>query len=158
MIMSTTSEDSIDFGVLLNLAFGALKHDLRAHMGDAGFDDLGTSFGYVFRIVDQDAPSLAELAARMGITPQGALKIVAEMIAKGYLRRVGDSVDRRIKRLTLSARGKRALAEARQFHARFERQLAARLGVRRVAVARAVLESVIAEASAQGLEMHARPS
>lgn len=156
--MSTTVDDPIDFGVLLNLAFGALKHELSAHMAAAGFDDLGTSFGYVFRIVDQDAPSLAELAARMGITPQGALKIVAEMIEKGYLRRVGDDVDKRIKRLMLSARGKRALAEARRFHAQYERSLATRLGERRVTMARAVLESMLREASAQGLEMHARPA
>lgn len=55
------------------------------------------------------------LAARLGITPQGTLKIVAEMIGKGYMHRTDDETDRRITRLTLSARGKRAIAEARRF-------------------------------------------
>ena len=157
MIVSRTVDQQIDFGVLLNLAFGALKHEMQAHMANAGFDDLGPSFGYVFRLVDQDSPSLADLAARLGMTPQGALKIVAEMIEKGYLQRTGDGADRRIKRLALSARGKRALAEARRFHAMFERELGSRMGTRRVATARAVLEAIIADASAQGLEMHVRP-
>lgn len=157
MIVSRTVDRQIDFGVLLNLAFGALKHEMQSHMADAGFDDLGASFGYVFRLVDQDSPSLAELAARLGITPQGALKIVAEMVEKGYMHRIGDGTDRRIKRLTLSARGKRALAEARRFHGMFERELGSRLGTRRVATARAVLEAIIADASAQGLEMYVRP-
>ena len=147
----------IDFGVLLNLAFGALKHEMQSHMADAGFGDLGPSFGYVFRLVDQDAPSLAELAARLGITPQGTLKIVAEMIDKGYMHRADDETDKRIRRLTLSPRGKRALAEARRFHGMFERDLGNRLGTRRVATARAVLEAIVADASAQGLEMHVRP-
>ena len=157
MIVSRIVERQTDFGVLLNLAFGALKHEMQAHMADAGFGDLGPSFGYVFRLVDQDAPSLAELAARLGITPQGTLKIVAEMIDKGYMHRADDETDKRVTRLTLSPRGKRALAEARRFHGIFERDLGNRLGTRRVATARAVLEAIIADASAQGLEMHVRP-
>ena len=157
MIVSRTVNPQTDFGVLLNLAFGALKHDMQSHMADAGFDDLGPSFGYVFRVLDQDAPSLAELAMRLGITPQGALKIVAEMIDKGYVQRTDDRTDGRVKRLTLSARGKRALAEARRFHGMFERELGKRLGTSRVATARAVLEAIIADASKQGLEMNVRP-
>jgi len=157
MIVSRTVDRQTDFGVLLNLAFGALKHEMHAHMADAGFDDLGPSFGYVFRLVDQDSPSLGELAARLDITPQGALKIVADMVDKGYLHRIDDGTDGRIKRVALSARGKRALAEARRFHGLFERDLGSRLGARRVATARAVLEAIIADASAQGLETHLRP-
>ena len=79
------------------------------------------------------------------------------MIDKGYVHRTDDETDKRVKRLTLSARGKRALAEARRFHGMFERDLGSRLGTRRVATAHAVLEAIIADASAQGLEMHVRP-
>jgi DNA-binding MarR family transcriptional regulator len=157
MSVSRTGDERTDFGVLLNLAFGALKQGMQSHMADAGFDDLGPSFGYVFRVLDGDSPSLAELAARLGITPQGALKIVAEMIEKGYVHRTDDRTDGRVKRLTLSARGKRALAEARRFHGMFERELGQRLGAQRVATARAVLEGIIVDASGQKLEMDVRP-
>jgi hypothetical protein len=57
----------------------------------------------------------------------------------------------------LSARGKRALAEAKRFHAAFERELGRRFGERRVAAARSVLEAMTADAAGQGLEMVARP-
>jgi DNA-binding MarR family transcriptional regulator len=145
--------DRIDFGVLLNLAFGALKARLHDHMRAAGFDDLGPSFGYVFRLLDRDSPSLAELAATLGMTPQGALKIVSDMTAKGYVNRADDASDARVRRLVLAPRGKRALAEARKFHSRFERELGTQLGERRVASARAVLEAMAAE----GEEQEARP-
>lgn len=157
MIVSRTVDPRSDFGVLLNLAFGALKREMQAHMTDAGFGDLGPSFGYVFRLLDQDSPSLAELATRLGITPQGALKIVADMVNRGYVDRTDDGADRRIRRLTLSPRGKRALAEARRFHSMFERDLGRRLGPRRVATARAVLEAIIGDATVKGLAMDVRP-
>lgn len=157
MIVSRIADAQVDFGVLLNLAFGALKHQMQSHMTDAGFTDLGPSFGYVFRVLDRESPSLAELAERLGITSQGALKIVTEMIDKGYALRTDDRADGRVKRLTLSARGRRALAEARRFHGMFERDLGKRLGAQRVATARAVLEAITADASEQGLEMHLRP-
>lgn len=145
--------DRTDFGVLLNLSFGALKGRLHDHMREAGFHDLGPSFGYVFRVLDHESPSLAELAAKLGITPQGALKIVSDMLAKGYVERTDDASDARVRRLVLSPRGKRALGEARKFHAAFERELGKRLGARRVANARAVLEAMAAE----GEEKEARP-
>jgi DNA-binding MarR family transcriptional regulator len=157
MIVSRTSDSQTDFGVLLNLAFGALKRQMQSHMANAGFDDLGPSFGYVFRVLDGDPLSLAELAGRLGMTPQGALKIIAEMIDKGYVLRTDDRADGRVKRLSLSARGKRALAEARRFHGAFERELGRRLGTQRVATARAVLEGIVVDASGQRLEMDVRP-
>jgi DNA-binding MarR family transcriptional regulator len=146
--MSSTT-DRVDFGVLLNLAFGALKGRLHDQMREAGFDDLGPSFGYVFRLLDRDSPSLAELAAKLGMTPQGALKIVSDMTAKGYVDRADDASDARVRRLVLAPRGKRALAEARKFHAAFERELGRQLGERRVASARAVLEAMAAGAAEQ---------
>jgi DNA-binding MarR family transcriptional regulator len=148
-----SSADRIDFGVLLNLAFGALKGRLHDHMRAAGFDDLGPSFGYVFRLLDRESPSLAELAVTLGMTPQGALKIVSDMTAKGYVNRADDVADARVRRLVLAPRGQRALAEARKFHSRFERELGKQLGERRVASARGVLEAMAAE----GKEKEVRP-
>jgi DNA-binding MarR family transcriptional regulator len=155
--MSTAAPQGADLGILLNLAFGAVKLGLHARLAAAGFDDLGPSFGYVLRVLDGESPSLADLARRLGITPQGAWKIVDTMIAKGYARRVGDARDRRITRLTLAPRGRRCLAEARRYYAAFERALGRRLGSGRVRVARGVLEAVVADAAGAGLELQARP-
>lgn len=143
--MSSGTPDA-DLGVLLTIAVGVFKDRLHAHLATAGYDDLGPSFGFVFRSLADRELSLAELATMLGITPQGALKIVNEMVAKDYVERRDDSNDGRVRRLVLTTRGRAALREARRFHARAERELVAQLGANRVAGARAVLESLAAGA------------
>lgn len=139
-----SNPEALDFGVLLNVAFGAFKEALDADLAVAGFDDIGTSFGYVFRLL-ADAPcNLSELAARLGMSAPGALKVVDDMVAKGYVSRTVDADDRRVKRLELTDRGRAALGRARSFHDKYEQALVQRLGVRQVAAARKLLEAMAA--------------
>lgn len=139
-----SSADETDFGILLNLAFGAFKDQLHRHLARAGFDDVGPSFGYVFRLLAESPLSLREVADRLEITPQGALKVVNEMVAKGYVERRDDAADGRVKRLSLTPRAARALGEARRFHRQFERDLAARIGVSQARATRAALADIVA--------------
>lgn len=150
--------EALDFGVLLNVAFGAFKQQLHRHLAEAGFDDMGPSFGYVFRLLLAQPASLRDVAERLGISSPGALKVVDDMVAKGYVERSEHPQDGRIKQLTLTARGRRAVQEARRFHASFEQGLARQLGEREVAAARAVLEQVVAHLSHAELEAGLRPS
>ena len=136
-----------DLGVLLTLALEAFKERLHAHLARAGYDDLGPSFGFVFRSLADRPLSLVELAARLRISSQGALKIVTEMESRGYLERQDDATDRRVRRLALTSRGRSALREARRLHAAVERELTNTLGTERVAAARAVLETLAGEAA-----------
>jgi DNA-binding MarR family transcriptional regulator len=133
----------MDFGVLLNVAFVAFKDALDTDLVAAGFADIGTSFGYVFRLLAEAPCSLSELAARLGMSSPGALKVVDDMVAKGYVSRSGDANDRRVKRLELTARGRAALGRARSFHARYEQALVQRLGERQVFAARRLLEAMV---------------
>lgn len=134
-----------DLGILLTLALDTFKRRLHDHLAAAGYDDLGPSFGFVFRSLADEPLSLAALATRLGITSQGALKIAAEMERCGYIERQDDRDDRRVRRLVLTARGRAALREARRFHATVERELVRALGVDRVAAARVVLEELASE-------------
>jgi hypothetical protein len=113
-----------DIGILLGLAYAAFVDEMHADLAGRGFDDLGRSYGYVFRVLGDGDRSLSELAGLLGMTLPGAGKIVDEMEARGYLERRPDASDRRVKRLRLSARGRAALKAARAFHRRFERRLA----------------------------------
>jgi DNA-binding MarR family transcriptional regulator len=117
-------------------------------LASAGYDDLGPSFGFVFRSLADRPLSLAELAQRLGITSQGALKIATEMVERGYVERADDTDDRRVRRLLLTARGRAALNAARRFHATTERRLVAQLGATRVAAGRAMLEALVGDALA----------
>ena len=136
-----------DLGVLLTLALEVFKERLHAHLARAGYDDLGPSFGFVFRSLADRPLSLVELAARLQISSQGALKIVTEMEGRGYVERQDDPTDRRVRRLALTSRGRSALREARRLHAAVEQELTDTLGKERITNARTVLETLAGEAA-----------
>ncbi len=145
--------DPLDFGVLLNLAFAEFKEALDADLAAAGFDDIGTSFGYVLRLLAAGPCNLSELAGQLGMSAPGALKVVDDMVAKGYVLRSADAQDRRVKRLALTERGHAALQRARRFHRGYEQALAQRLGAGPVAAARTVLEAMAATQAERGGRM-----
>jgi DNA-binding MarR family transcriptional regulator len=133
----------VDLGILLGLAYQGFTDELRADLEKRGFPDLGSAYGYVFRALAVEALHLHELASRLGMTAQGAAKIVNEMVARGYVERKPDPQDGRAKELRLAARGRAALAAARRFHATYERHLRSKLGESTVAEARRMLESMV---------------
>lgn len=145
---SPTPPDEPDLGILLTQALSVFKSRLHAQLAKAGYDDIGPSFGFVFRSLADTPLSLVELAARLGISSQGALKIVADMTERGYVERRNDPDDRRVLQVALTTRGRAALREARRFHAATERQLVTALGAKQMANARAVLEALVQHGSA----------
>lgn len=138
-----------DFGVLLNLAFGAFKSELHEAMSRGGFDDLGSSFGYVFRLLAGQPKNLRDIAEALGMTAPGALKIVNDMVAKGYVERLEHAEDARQKLLGLTPRARKAMRTAHAFHEAFEAELTSRVGVRDTQAARALLEAIVSEADAR---------
>jgi DNA-binding MarR family transcriptional regulator len=140
-----------DIGILLGLAYGAFVDEMHAHLAARGFDDLGRSYGYVFRVLADGDRSLSELAGLLGMTLPGAGKIVDEMVERGYVVRHPDRSDRRVKRLRLSARGRAALKAARAFHRRFERRLPDGPALR------AVLEAIAGDGGAGPAPRYVRP-
>ncbi len=149
MTTKTSPLQAQDIGVLLNLAFGAFKTDLHAALGRAGFDDLGASFGYVFRLLAPAPLNLREVAEILGMSAPGALKIVNDMVAKGYVERLEHDGDARQKLLALTPRARKAMTAAHAFHFAFETGLARRIGVRETAGARKFLEAIVEEADAR---------
>lgn len=139
-----------DFGILLALAFQSFKRELHEALAAEGFLDLNRSAGYVFRALDEGALSLKELAERLAMSSQGAMKLVDEMESRGYVARRPDAADGRIKRIALTAKGRRALAAARRFHGAFERRLAKRLGPESVAALREALTEIVGDDAGEG--------
>jgi DNA-binding MarR family transcriptional regulator len=154
MVEQMSSPDpTTDFGVLLGLAYQAFVDQLHADLARHGFTELGPSVGYVVRAIAGSAepPSQRQLAAYLGITDQGAAKIVDDLVARGFVIRRPSKRDARVNEVHLAARGKALLAAARRFHARFEAALARDLGGD-AAVTRRVLSAIAASAddSARG--------
>lgn len=131
-----------DLGVLLALAYVAFVDDLKAHLHR--YDGFGPWTGAVLRAVADQPLSLRRLAERLEMTSAGALKIVDAMVADGYLERVPDPTDGRVRAIAATPRGRKLLASARAFHNRFEDSLRAELGDRAVNAARRTLEAIVA--------------
>src|SRR5690242_14303154 len=122
----------IDLGVLLGLPYEPSVADLHRAPARRGFEHVGKTYGYVFRAVDDGALSITELAGRLGITTQGVTKLVNEMEGAGFVERIDDPDDARMKRVRLTAAGRGVLWAARRFHGSFERALIVEHGERSV--------------------------
>lgn len=133
----------MDFGILLGLAYQSFVDSLRATLFSSGFADLGATYGYVFRALADEPLLTAQLADRLGMSDQGAAKIVVEMEARGYVERSPDPRDGRAKRVRLTPRGHLALKTAREFHASFERELRRKYGPQGIDAMRRVLSDIV---------------
>lgn len=145
----------VDLGLLLGLAYQAFTDELRADLYARGFTDLGSAYGYVFRALADETLRLSDLAQRLGMSNQGAAKIIDEMHARGYVERQPDPSDGRAKSLLLAPRGRAALAAARRFHAKYERRLRALSDEHDVDVLREQLQRIVANAGMDGAPLRA---
>lgn len=148
----------MDFGLLLGYAYQAFVQGLHARLAERGYPVLGASYGYVLRTLAEKAVTASQLAEQLGITAQGAAKVIDEMVEVGYVERRPDPADRRAKRLRLAPRGVEMLNEVRAFHAEFEQRLADELGAEQVAAVRAVLSHVVDAAPPPDLSRLFRPT
>jgi DNA-binding MarR family transcriptional regulator len=135
-------DPDLDFGVLMALGYQGLVRELNERLTAAGFE-IKAVYGYVFRTLLKEDLTTTKFGARLGITTQGAAKLVDEMERLGYVEKHQDPHDARVKVLRLAERGRRAVAEARRIHLDYERRLAERYGAEDVAAMRRVLEAMV---------------
>lgn len=149
----------MDFGLLLGLAYEQFVVELHEHFTRAGFPELAgkSSYGYVLRTLNEGGMTATKLGEGLGITPQGAAKLIDEMVAAGLVERRPDPQDRRAKLLFLSEAGQNALAEARAFHAKFERALVGEVGQAQVSAVRSTLETIAMRSDVSDLARLFRP-
>jgi DNA-binding MarR family transcriptional regulator len=97
--------------LLLTAAAAGASEAVVRHLAAAGFGDLRPSHHHVFQHLVLGPRSITELATRLGMTSQGASKLVIELEQLGYLRRSPGADDRRTHLVELTERG-HALLEA----------------------------------------------
>lgn len=133
----------MDFGVLVGLAYQSFIEELHAEFARRGFPITGASVGVMLRTLDQGAFNTTQLGEKLGITTQGAAKVIDEMVAVGYVERRPDPTDKRAKTLHLAERGRAALALARGFHHEYERRLTEQFGAEKMAILREILDHMV---------------
>jgi DNA-binding MarR family transcriptional regulator len=132
----------LDLVVLAQLAGHALALETQSRIAaTGGHEALPARYGFVFQHLIPGALPISALAERLGVTQQAASKTVAEMEAAGYLTREADPADGRVRRVALSAQGRKAVDDARTARRALADAVTARLGTRTTATLhRALLE------------------
>jgi DNA-binding MarR family transcriptional regulator len=133
-----------EFGILLVLASNSIVDRIHDAQATAGFDDVRSSFGAVFRALQGDGLTLTDLAATIGVTKQSAAALVDDMAARGYVEKRAAVSDRRAVQLVLTTRALEAIAIAKDAAKRAERSLTRAVGAENVAAMRVALEHFVA--------------
>jgi DNA-binding MarR family transcriptional regulator len=118
-----------DFALLVVGSTRAVADRLQEAVAQAGYPDVRPSFGFVIRALGEGSLTLTQLADRLGVTKQAAIKVVDEMEARGFVARRLGQVDRRSKAIRLTERGhgvrRAALAASHRMEAELRRDIGA---------------------------------
>lgn len=103
-----------DLSLLCVALAGALNETIRTQIAGDGYGDTRDTHGYVFQhLLDGPLP-IGELAGRLGVTQQAVSKVTTELEGLGYVRRVADPSDQRLRRVQLTDRAWGAIRAARR--------------------------------------------
>lgn len=117
-----------DLVLVVAALHAACTATVTRRMAEAGFGDVRPSHGYVFQHLLVRPMRISELAQRLGMTPQGASKMVIELESLGYVHRQQDATDQRSRYVALTERGLAAIEAGRRARAALTAELRAELG------------------------------
>ncbi|WP_202609568.1 MarR family winged helix-turn-helix transcriptional regulator [Herbidospora solisilvae] len=118
---------SRDLTLLFTALAAACDERVRARMAEAGFPEVRSVHGYVFQHLLTGPVRVTDLAGLLGMTPQGASKVAAEMERIGYVTRRVSGEDQRVRALELTDRGREAVEAGRAARAAVTGELLAAL-------------------------------
>lgn len=131
--------DTIDLATLAWLAGASANEYLLAAIRGSTHSKIRNAHGYVFQHLLTRSRTVGELASLLGVTQQAASKVVLELEELGYVKRLADSADSRVRNVALTARGVGVVQRARAERSRLEARLVKQFGREAVDDARRVL-------------------
>jgi DNA-binding MarR family transcriptional regulator len=151
--------DQIPVARLLASTLRLAVDEMHERLALEGYADLRPVHGYVLNAAaGDDGITASALASLLGITKQAVAKVVRELVGLGYLERTRDDADARQRPLTLTARGRAALAASARIQTELEREWADAVGARRLTTTRSALEAVLDDARTRGRTVSLRPT
>jgi DNA-binding MarR family transcriptional regulator len=122
-------EPPVGLGPALRRAWIGYQRRLDKAMADAGFDERRFPDGRVLRLCSDSAGStISNIGRELGITRQGAGKVVSHLHDRGYVSVADSPTSGREKAVTLTALGARYLETQRDAVRTIERHLRKELG------------------------------
>lgn len=127
--MTATSQTGpVGFGPALRRAWVGYRCRLDAAMADAGFFARGFPDGRVLRLGRATACTISDIGRQLGMTRQGAAKVVSGLEGRGYVSVTASPTSGREKLVSTTERGLEYLGAQRRAARRIERQLQKQLG------------------------------
>lgn len=118
-----------NLGVALRQAWVGYRRRLDEELARAGFGDRGFPDGRVLHICAREADvTISSIGRELGMTRQGASKLVASLRARGYVTLQPSPDDAREKRVVLTARAREFLRVQREAAHRIEEAVTDELG------------------------------
>ena len=138
----------VDLSLSSLFAGWAMADEIQRRLAADGLADLRFADGFTFQHLVEGPVTIGALAEGLEVTQQAASKSVADLERRGYVERVRDASDARIRLVALTERGQAAIEGARRHRAAVVAELAERLGPRRVEAASRLLDDVVADLGA----------
>jgi DNA-binding MarR family transcriptional regulator len=127
---------------LLSLAITDFSEELYRRFAAAGYGDIRPGHGCVFGNIDPDGSRLTDMAQRARMTKQTVGEVASDLERRGYLERIPDPTDGRVKIIRLTDRGYEAQRVGRRLIDEIERDWAERYGEADIAGLRETLEAI----------------
>jgi DNA-binding MarR family transcriptional regulator len=122
-------EPAVSLGPALRRAWLGYQQRLDTAMADAGFDERRFPDGRVLRLCSEPAGStISNIGRELGMTRQGASKVVSHLQERGYVSVADSATSRREKAVTLSDLGARYVKAQRSAVRTIEHEVRAELG------------------------------
>jgi DNA-binding MarR family transcriptional regulator len=143
---------------LMTLAVRLVIDDMHERLAARGHPELRPAHGYVLHAASKGTTA-SEVAALLGMTKQGAAKVIEELEELGYVDRDrAPRGDRRARPVHLTRRGRAALDTAAGIQRAIEAEWTELAGTRAMAGLRTALEKVLAAAETEGALPPLRPA
>ena len=131
---------------LLGVALDQFSNEHLQRVADAGYPDIRPGHGCVFGGIDPENGSrLTDLAERAMMTKQTVGEVVSDLEKRGYVERVPDPDDGRVKIIRLTSKGRDVYFTGWRLNDELENEWAARFGQDCVAALRGALEFIHAK-------------
>ncbi len=134
-------ESQTGLGVALRQAWVGYRRRLDDELAESGFGDRGFPDGRVLAICATATDvTISAIGRELGMTRQGASKLVASLRARGYVTVRPSGADTREKLVVLTPRARTFLRVQQEAARRIERRVASELGTEALDVLRVALD------------------
>lgn len=135
-------DEPVPLGRLLSAATRAFVQEMHDELARRGHPDMRPAYGYALNAIRGDGATAAQLGKALGMTKQGAAKLVDALAELGYAERIENAEDARSRLVVLTARGEDLLTQSAAVQQLVERRWADVVGAGAVAGLRRTLEEI----------------